>query len=473
MSLPVHNSTTSFWRANPHKLDKHRSTPELPSTTDILIIGAGYSGVACAYYLTKESPSPTPSITMLEARELCSGATGRNGGHIKPDTYYNLPKYTQLFGAEVAASIARYEASQLSAVKDLVEKEGIDCDFHLTRATDVFLDTQAAKDAEAAFRQLQAEGAVNLQDVHFINDASSAERISGVKGAVSAFTFTAGQIYPYKLVTSLLELAIGRGNINLQTNTPVTAVSPTRDSEGHYHITTPRGTLKACKVIICTNAYTSSVLPQFRSRIIPVRGIACRITTPGPAKSPRLANTYALRFNSGLMDYLIQRPSDNSIIVGGARAAFIRDLSAWYDNVSDDKLISPAAEHYFDGYMQRHFAGWEDSGARVDHIWTGIMGHSADAVPFAGDVPGTNNGMYVTAGFTGHGMPAILGCAKVIAEEIQMESTGFKGGEDGLWKGLRTLPAPFRITEKRMQSMTNLVLDEWGGRGRRRQGYRA
>ena len=103
----------------------------------------------------------------------------------------------------------------------------------------------------------------------------------------------------------------------------------------------------------------------------------------------------------------------------------------------------------------------ENSGARVDRIWTGIMGYSADVVPFVGAVPGTGKGVYVMGGFTGHGMPAILGCAKAVAEEIQMEIKGLKGGEGGLWKGLGTLPAPFHITEERMQSTANLVLDEW------------
>src|SRR5271156_221481 len=287
MPLPVPNSTTSFWRAKAHKLDNHRSSPDLPPTTDILIIGAGFSGVACAYYLAKDAPSPAPSITLLEARELCSGATGRNGGHVKPDTYYNMPKYTELFGAEVAASIASYEASQVYAVKELVEQEGIHCDFHLTRATDVFLDAEAAKYAERAFRQLQKDGAVNLRDVQYINNPASAAHVSGVKGALSAFTFTAGQLYPYKLVTSLLELAMSRGNVNLQTNTPVTSISPTPDSKGYYTVTTPRGTLRASKVLVCTNAYSSSILPQLRSRIIPVRGIVCSITTtPDPATAP-------------------------------------------------------------------------------------------------------------------------------------------------------------------------------------------
>jgi hypothetical protein len=33
-------------------------------------------------------------------------------------------------------------------------------------------------------------------------------------------------------------------------------------------------------------------------------------------------------------------------------------------------MIEPA-RHYFDGFMQKHFRGWEESGAYTDKIWTG------------------------------------------------------------------------------------------------------
>ena len=78
MARPVANSTTSFWRTFQHELDDHRSTPELPGESDIVILGAGFSGTACAYHIFDANPSP-PSTLILEGRNSCSGATGRNG----------------------------------------------------------------------------------------------------------------------------------------------------------------------------------------------------------------------------------------------------------------------------------------------------------------------------------------------------------------------------------------------------------
>lgn len=75
---PVPDSVTPFWRTEPHALDSARTTPDLPDEADIVIIGAGYAGASTAYHLLKDNPSP-PKIVILEAREACSGATGRNG----------------------------------------------------------------------------------------------------------------------------------------------------------------------------------------------------------------------------------------------------------------------------------------------------------------------------------------------------------------------------------------------------------
>jgi NADH dehydrogenase FAD-containing subunit len=80
--FPTQHSTTSFWRSSTKSIDKHRSTESLPSNADIVIVGAGYTGAAIAHHLIEESGRhnrPIPSIVILEAREACSGATGRNG----------------------------------------------------------------------------------------------------------------------------------------------------------------------------------------------------------------------------------------------------------------------------------------------------------------------------------------------------------------------------------------------------------
>lgn len=79
-SLPAEKPTLPFWRTELHDLDSFRSTELLPSECDTLVIGAGYAGVSTLYHLLDSSHAPDPSkIVLLEAREACSGASGRNG----------------------------------------------------------------------------------------------------------------------------------------------------------------------------------------------------------------------------------------------------------------------------------------------------------------------------------------------------------------------------------------------------------
>lgn len=76
------NPTVPFWKVESDPFDELRTTSELPQESDIVIIGAGYAGVSTAYHLLKsqsQQDKPRPSITILEARQICSGATGRNG----------------------------------------------------------------------------------------------------------------------------------------------------------------------------------------------------------------------------------------------------------------------------------------------------------------------------------------------------------------------------------------------------------
>lgn len=77
--FPASKGMLSFWRTTTGSLDNHRSTEALPSDCDILIIGAGYSGGSLLTHLQAQEESKGKSILVLEARQLCSGATGRNG----------------------------------------------------------------------------------------------------------------------------------------------------------------------------------------------------------------------------------------------------------------------------------------------------------------------------------------------------------------------------------------------------------
>jgi FAD dependent oxidoreductase len=71
--LPVNSPTVSFWTVPPAKLPV---PPTFPSHVDILVIGSGITGVSCTRTLLNKGPSSL-RILVLEARDVCSGGTGR------------------------------------------------------------------------------------------------------------------------------------------------------------------------------------------------------------------------------------------------------------------------------------------------------------------------------------------------------------------------------------------------------------
>ncbi|KAF2482336.1 FAD dependent oxidoreductase [Neohortaea acidophila] len=413
-SFPVPNSTTSFWRSDPHPFDSHRSTENLPSAADVVVIGAGYAGASTAHHLLQHTDFAhgQRSMLILEAREACSGATGRNGGHLNADPYNRAATALESVGKVAADEATLFEVRHMKAVGDLIKRENIDCDFVMTRVTDVCLYEEGATRQKTKIEKLTAAGVAGLDDV-FFSDHKTAERASGIKGAKGCVSHTACHLYPYRFVMHLLRSAVAQG-VNLQTHTPVEAVSSEPDKEGRWTVQTPRGAVLASKVVFATNGYTTALLPELAQKIVPVRGICSRIVTPKPYP-PYLPTSSVLHFSDHEYDYLIQR-SDGSIIVGGARQGFYNDLGSWFD-VYDDSELMESAEKYFDGYMQRNFHGWEDSEAYTDKVWTGIMGYTDDGFPYVGNVPG-KQGQFVVAGFSGHGMPQVFLSAKAVASMI-------------------------------------------------------
>ncbi|KAL6229147.1 FAD dependent oxidoreductase-domain-containing protein [Aspergillus navahoensis] len=409
-------STTPFWRIKPHALDDHHSTHSLPDRCDIAIIGAGYAGASVVHHI-------------LELTKRCQPSEYR--GHLKPDPFNRITTLESQYGLPAASEVAEFEARHIDAVASLIKKENIDCDLVVTKAVDVILEEDYAAALKRGYDKLVEGGVEPTKQTRYFGP-QEAEMVSGVKGAKACFTYKAGHLWPYKLTMHLLQKAVDKG-ANLQTHTPVISISPTESGSG-YTLQTPRGAITARKLILATNGYTSSLLPQYKDAIVPVRGTCSRIIVPQSASSkpepkytppPKLTTPYMIRHNSVNYDYLIPR-SDGSIIVGGARPTFIHDLDNWY-NVTDDSVVLDAAKRYFDGYMQKHFVGWETSGAVTENVWTGIMGYSSDSLPHIGRVPGEEN-QWILAGFTGHGMPQVFlaaeGVARMVIHRLGYTETG-------------------------------------------------
>ncbi|KAF5875771.1 putative fad dependent oxidoreductase superfamily protein [Botrytis fragariae] len=299
---PAKDSTEPFWHYEKHHLHDHRSTDILPVSEiiDVVIIGAGYAGVATAYNLVKNdttSNCPKLSVMILDARSVCSGVTGRNGGHLRPDLYGHIPKYINRAGVSAGAEIAEFEIAH-----------NIDCDFYLTRTCDVWNNQDAADEAKAVYDRLRLNPELSyMQDVHF-SIGKDAETISGVKGAKAFSTYTAATLSPYKLITSLLTYHLSpcfRPNYRLR------QLSNKYSSYGYHLVETPRGILRVRKVVHANNAYVSGVLPE----------LCCHIRVPNDTTAPPINHSYIVRTEDGILNYLVPKP-DGSIIVGGASALF-------------------------------------------------------------------------------------------------------------------------------------------------------
>lgn len=225
--------------------------------------------------------------------------------------------------------------------------------------------------------------------------------------------------------------------VNIQTYTPVNAVKP--DLDGGFEVHTVRGTIRASKVVHATNAYTKALLPEYAKSIVPCKGICCHIAVPEGKVAPLVQNSYIIREQGdpSVLSYLIPR-SDGGIIVGGASQIFKPHMDQWYDNTDDSCLID-SAKDYYENYMQNNFRGWENSGATVKSIWTGVMGYSFDSTPHLGHVPG-KPGQLIISGFNGHGMPVIWLAAKGLADMIH---TG-KSFEDV------SIPRLYKTTQERI-----------------------
>ncbi|TQS31941.1 hypothetical protein Golomagni_07762, partial [Golovinomyces magnicellulatus] len=320
--LPSKDSTLSYWHTQPSKkLMGLRSTEELPSTADVVVVGSGISGAFGAQELVNGGKN----VLMLEAREACWGATGRNGGHCKPGIYFNK------------AHIAKFELDTYHYLKDYVADNKVDCDWNSTGGVAGFPS------------QTYFDKAIkNLAEVRK-NDSSVADKVKPVTGAKALADLRltnmfgamvqddAAKLWPYKLVAHVLESLVDKGaaRFNLQTNTAATRVERIKGTS-NWLVHTPRGKVIAKDVLLATNAYTSRVVPDFQHLLYPVRGqVAAVQPTNDSIPLPRTDVWYVN--DNGDDVYLIQRDVSDTIILGGLRA-FVPGKE---ECISRDNVVNP------------------------------------------------------------------------------------------------------------------------------------
>lgn len=96
---------------------KFVSTP-LPEEVDIVIIGSGITGCSIAKRLLESNDSVR--VAVLEARDVCSGATGRNGGHIKAVPEHTYADNIATLGLERTKEVMHFTLANVEAMLNLI-----------------------------------------------------------------------------------------------------------------------------------------------------------------------------------------------------------------------------------------------------------------------------------------------------------------------------------------------------------------
>lgn len=157
--LPNPDQSQTYWLSDPPFLELvNTSSSELPKTADVVIIGSGIAGASIARALLHErrrkNVDADKKVIVFEARQLCSGATARNGGHIKPVAYEAFSRFRKVFSDERAAALTRFQIRHVECLTKLCQAEGIEtAEAREVETVDLFLDEdtfqKTVKDVEA------------------------------------------------------------------------------------------------------------------------------------------------------------------------------------------------------------------------------------------------------------------------------------------------------------------------------------
>ncbi|GAP93224.1 putative FAD dependent oxidoreductase [Rosellinia necatrix] len=416
---PCPNGTLSFWHGDPsEKLLGHRTTEDLPSTADVVVIGSGITGTFAA----RELVAAGRRTVMVEAREACWGATGRNGGHCQPGVWNNTP------------DVARFELATFRLIAKLVAEHDIPCDWKVVGGIHSIYSDEVLAAAREKFERLQQCSDLTDHATLILDNGELAAR--NVPEAIAAvYQPNAAACWPYKLVAWLLERLLTEYDavaFNLQTNTLVERLERNGSS---WAVHTQRGKVVARDVLLASNAYTSYLLPRLTGLITPLRAQVCALELP--PGGTQLPHSYVW-LEDAEHQYLIHRgldgaqeaSTDKYLIFGGQNNVVPnRGLGISRDDVVDP-VIGQGLRRGLNPAMKLIPGDKPEPEALVAaYEWTGIMGYSRDGAPWVGRVPDSlldaslgsdtdADGLWISAGYTGHGMPVAPGCGITIARMI-------------------------------------------------------
>lgn len=356
---------------------------------DIVVVGAGLTGLSAAYHLLKRFPGR--EVVVLDAAGVGGGASARSTGMLTPGIGQNLGGLALRFGREVTREMYNTSLDAVRHVARIVEEEGIECDLHLSGQLVVAKGKDGRKRIAS---QARVFSSLDLP-CSVLSDEQLSERVQFRQsapgtGPAALYLPTAGVLHPGKLLSGLAE-AIHRRGGRIFSNAKVANFGRGTPVEVHF---AERAPLRANHVVLATNGYSAEV-EQHHGRVLPLhlRLIATAPLTPANHRAIGWQGREAIIDSRRLFNYF-RMTDDGRIIFGGGLPKYY-----WGGGLTEREPGAAGLELRNALLEQFNF----DTPPEVTGSWTGVIGYVLDGLPTVSRLK-HNPRMVSAAGWCGHGI---------------------------------------------------------------------
>jgi glycine/D-amino acid oxidase-like deaminating enzyme len=340
----------------------------LPGSTqaDVAIVGAGYTGLWTAYYLTVADPGLR--VVLIEREFAGFGASGRNGGWCSALFPVTARRLAAVAGRAGALAQQRALDATVTEVGRVAALDGIDAQF--ARGGAIAL-ARTPVQLERARDEVDRARAFGLGEDHIrLLDAAPARAVLGATEVLGA-TYAAhcAALHPARLVRGLATTVEGRG-VRLYERTAARAIAPGR-------VVTDQGTVHAPYVVRATEGYTADLRGQGRT-LAPVYSLmlATEVLPTAFWDAVGLRRREVFTDHRHLIIYG-QRTADDRLAFGGRGAPY-----HWGSRTRCSFEREPTVFAGLHRALVELFPAVAD--AAITHTWGGPLGIARDWFPSVG-----------------------------------------------------------------------------------------